>query len=276
MIEISLFQVAMYTLALFALGSVFGSFLNVVIYRTAMSKSWLFGRSKCDSCGRQVRWYDNIPIVSYLWLRGKCRDCLSPIGITHFVIEILAGSLFVWWYWFGFLFFQLTQNPFQYVQPLFWLMVGLILLAIFISDYQYYIIPDLFSASLLVITLMYRIALVISGQMQFIDFAWALVAATAAMLFFFFLWFFTKGKGMGFGDVKLVFSLVLLVGASLTPVLLFVSFLSGAFVGVSLIVMREKKFGQVVPFGPFLIFATVLTLLVGNALLDWYWSLLML
>jgi leader peptidase (prepilin peptidase)/N-methyltransferase len=127
---------------LFALGAVIGSFLNVVISRSMSGESWVKGRSHCDECGKQIVWWDNMPLLSFILLRGKCRWCKKSISLSHPVIEFLTGSLFVWWYWGGFFFFRLTQQPFHYVQPLFWLVVALILLVIFFAD----LIVDLISS----------------------------------------------------------------------------------------------------------------------------------
>src|SRR5260221_77051 len=130
------------TFVLFLFGAVIGSFLNVVIYRTMAGEPWTRGRSHCETCGKMVHWFDNIPLISYFILRGKCRACRAPIAITHPVIEFLTGSLFIWWYWGGTFFFRLTQQPFHYVQPLFWLLVGILLVIIFFADALYFIIPD--------------------------------------------------------------------------------------------------------------------------------------
>lgn len=263
------------TLALFALGSVFGSFLNVVIHRSIAGESWVTGRSRCDDCRKLICWFDNIPLLSFLILRGKCRNCKKNISLTHPVVELLTGSLFVWWYWFGSFFFRLSQEPFQFIQPLFWLVVGMILLAIIVADYLYYIIPDEMVGVLFILTLLYRIGLVSTGQMREVDFIWSLLAAVCAALFFAALWAITKGKGMGFGDVKLVIPLTLLVGWNMSFLAIFIAFLSGSIVGVSLIALGKKRFKQAVPFGPFLIIGTITALIYGENLLQWYWTLLL-
>jgi len=269
-----LFPFVFITLVLFALGCVVGSFLNVVVYRTVEQRSWVTGRSKCESCDHQIRWFDNIPLLSYLLLRGKCRDCGASISMTHPVIELLTGSLFVWWYWFGAFFFQLTHAPFQMIQPLFWLLVGILLLLIVIADISYYIIPDTIVVMLFVLTILYRIALVGFGVMQVSDLVWSLVAMTLAFLFFASLWLITNGKGFGMGDVKLVVPLALLLGWQKIFVGLFLAFLFGATVGVLLILLGKKRFGEVIPFGPFLVLGSITALIFGQNLLEWYMALL--
>jgi len=262
------------SLVLFILGAAFGSFLNVVVYRSLKNESWTKGRSKCDSCHKQLKWYDNIPLLSYVFLRGKCRFCHKKIGLTHPVVEFLIASLFVWWYWGGTLFFNLTQHPFSVFQPLFWLSVGLILMAILVADYLYLIIPDKFVAILLFLTVVYRLALTVSGIMQLDDLVMAIAGTVLATGFIGSLWWITGGKGMGMGDVKLMVPLALLLGWPKVIVGIFASFIVGALVGVVLLASKKKKMGQVIPFGPFMIIGTFISLIWGEQLLRWYMAFL--
>lgn len=262
------------TAFLFVFGTIIGSFINVVIYRTLKDESWVKGRSKCESCGKQIHWFDNIPLFSYLILGGKCRHCKEPISISHPVIEFLTGSLFVWWYIGGFIFFRITHQPLHYVQPLFWLVVGILLLIIFAADYLYFLIPDEAVISLTVITLAYRVALMATGVMQVPDFGRAVLGSLGLVAFFFTLWYFSKGKGMGFGDVKLVFPLGLLMGWPNLLVGMFLAFIFGSLFSLPLLISGKKKLRQPIPFGPFLILGTVVTLVFGNQLMQWYLHLL--
>jgi prepilin signal peptidase PulO-like enzyme (type II secretory pathway) len=109
--------------------------------------------------------------------------------------------------------------------------------------------------------------------MQLQDLYLAVIAAIVSFIFFFCLWFFTKGKGMGFGDVKLVVPLALLLGAQNMMICLFLAFIIGAVVGIILILFGKSKMKTAIPFGPFLISSALLSLLWGNQLFSWYWSL---
>lgn len=258
---------------LFVFGLIIGSFLNVVILRTLQDESPMEGRSRCDECRKEIAWYDNIPLLSFLILGGKCRYCKKPIAIIHPIVEFTTGILFVWWYLWGFLFFKLSQHPFVILQPIFWLFVAILLLIIFYSDLISYIIPDYAVGSLFVLALLYRIALTLSGIMQPFDFVLTLVSALGAALFFFCLWFFTKGRGMGFGDVKFAGVMGVLLGWPNIVVGIFLAFILGSIVGISLIVFGKRKMKQTIPFGPFLISGTVLALLYGEQLLHWYLQL---
>lgn len=263
-----------FTIILFILGAAVGSFINVVISRSLNDEQWVKGRSHCDHCGQPLAWYDMFPLLSYLFLTGKSRCCKKSLSISHPVVEFLSGTLFVWWFWGGSLFFQLTKAPFQIIQPAFWLLVGLLLLIIFFVDLSYMIIPDWAVGLLLIVTLLYRIALTITKVMLTQDLLATLVASCLVGLFFFGLWFFTKGKGMGFGDVKFSLPMTLLLGWPLILVGLFISFLTGAMVGVGLILLKKKNIKQAVPFGPFLVIGTLVTLVFGDQILSWYLGML--
>ena len=263
------------SLLLFFLGAVIGSFLNVVIYRTfASGESWVWGRSHCDNCGKQINWYDNIPLFSYFVLGGKCRYCKTPISLSNPVIEFLTGTLLVWWYWGGTIFFRLTEQPFHYVQPLFWLLVGLLLVIIFFADALYSIIPDEAVALLAGLTFLYRTSLTFLHIMQPLDFGRAIVAAVLCSFFFWLLWFVTKGRGMGLGDVKFAIPFALLLGWPDVLIGLMLSFLIGAIISIILMLLKKKKLKQTIPFGTFMVVALVITLLFGNVILKWYMGML--
>lgn len=273
-----LLSLLLMSLFFFAFGTIIGSFINVMIYRSLDSKTvkkgetWYKGRSRCDHCHKVIAWYDNIPLLSYVILGGKCRHCRAAINITHPTVELLTGLLFVWWYGATLLFFQLTRAPFNTLQPVFWLAVGLLLLYIFLTDIRYYLIPDTAVLFLTLMVVVYRVALVVSGIMQLHDFLLAIACMVGAVLFFGALWLGTKGKGIGFGDVKLMVPLGLLLGWPNALVMLFVSFILGAGVGIVLLVSGKRKFGQIVPFGPFLVMGTWVSLVWGDQLFSWYLS----
>ncbi|MDQ5951767.1 MAG: Prepilin leader peptidase/N-methyltransferase [Patescibacteria group bacterium] len=259
---------------LFIFGAAIGSFLNVIIYRSSIGESWVNGRSHCEKCKKVIAWYDNIPLLSYFILGGKCRNCKTPLSLSHPVVESLTGILFVWWYFAGFLFFKLSQLPFIFLQPLFWLAVGIILLMIVIIDLREMIIPDTGVALLFVLVIMYRLGLTASGVMKTNDLYLSLLSMIGAGLFFFLIWFLTKGKGIGFGDVKLAFPLGLLLGWPLTIVWIFSSFIIGAVFGIGLLLSHKVKMKQAIPFGPFLVAGTLVSLIWGDQLFHWYVTLI--
>ena len=142
------------------------------------------------------------------------------------------------------------------------------------ADLRFGLIPDQVSIPLFVLALGYRLALVSSQQMQSTDLVNAVISGLVLMFFFYCLWYFTKGRGFGFGDVKLAPSLSLLLGWPRTLVGMFIAFMIGAVVAVVLLVIGRKKFGQTIPFGPFLVLGTAASLLWGQQWWSWYVGLL--
>lgn len=256
---------------IFILGLAVGSFLNVLVMRSLRGEGFWRGRSHCDHCGRVLAWYEMIPLLSFLVLRGRCRTCKTEIDIMHPVVELITGILFVWWWVIGFAFFKLTSTPLlQIIQPAFWLLVGILFLVIFLIDLKSSYIPDWTVAALFWLVLIYRVLLFWVGIYQVKDLAWSLFGASVLMLFFLSLWLITKKRGFGFGDVKLIFPLGLIMGWPKMLIGTWLAFAVGALVGLILILIGQKKWGQTVPFAPFLIIGTTICLLYGDFLLSLY------
>lgn len=191
------------------------------------------------------------------------------------MVELLTGTLFVWWFLAGSFFFRLTQAPFTFVQPVFWLVVGLLLLSIFFTDLLYGIIPDLLVGILGVVVLLYRGVLTASGIMQFTDFWRSILGGMAVALLFLLLIAGTRGRGMGMGDVKFSLVMGIILGWPRIVVGVFAGFFFGAAAAVLLLLMKKRRFGQTVPFGPFLVIGTVVALLWGNMLWERYLTLIL-
>ncbi len=259
---------------LFLVGAAVGSFINVFIYRTVSEKDWVGGRSTCEDCGKIIAWYDLIPILSYFLLRGKCRNCHHSISSIHPIIEMLVGMVFLWWYFIGSVFFRLSTHPFQAIQPAYWLLAGILLTIILIADILYYLVPDEAVLALLIITILYRVTLTLGGQMQLLDLGYSFLSALVLVASFYGLHWITRGKGFGLGDVKLAAPLALILGWPKVLVGVFLAFLLGAVFGVGLLVTRKARFGYAVPFAPFLIIGTLLSLVFGQQIWQSYLSLL--
>src|SRR3989339_1592470 len=165
-------------LFLFVMGLVWGSFLNVVIWRMSHGSSPLSGRSICPKCKHVISWYMNIPVLSYIFLGGRCAFCHKKISIQYPLIEFMTGIFFVWWFVVGFNFFKLVDNPWNIIQPAFWLIVGVVMLAIFIIDLLYMVIPFGLNLTLFTFALAYRVGLTSFGIMNRIDFVNALASGT--------------------------------------------------------------------------------------------------
>ncbi len=230
------------TLFIFLLGLAVGSFLNVLIDRLPKGESVLVGRSHCDFCKKTLRWYELIPLVSFVMQAGRCRRCHKKLSLQYPLVELVAGI--------GFIFLYRTLDYPVLTLVAYWLIFSS-LLVIFVADLKYQIIPDSMIAAGVIGAFVRMISL--SGQMSFIGWESYIVSALGAAGFFFLLYLVTRGRGMGLGDVKLVFLLGLLLGFSSVIIALYVAFLTGAFVGVILIVKGKKTLKAKVPFGPFLI-----------------------
>lgn len=263
---------------LFLMGLIWGSFLNVVIYRMSHGGSFAKGRSICPKCKHLIPWMMNIPLLSYLFLKGRCAFCHKKISIQYPVIEFLTGIFFVWWFVVGFNFFKLVGNPWSLIQPVFWLSVGLVMFAILVIDLLYMIIPFGLNLTLFSLALAYRVALTSFGIMTVIDFSRAILSGVGVCLLFILLQIVTKKikkvDGFGLGDIYLVPSLGLLLGWPKILPGMFLAFVLGSVVGGVLLILKKKKLTQYLPFGPFLILGTVISLLWGNAIWAWYISFL--
>ena len=237
-------------------GIIIGSFLNVYIYRFHTGKS-LMGSSHCLSCGTPLKPYELVPLFSYIFLRGRCRTCKAIIPSRYFLVELLTGVLFV----------TVVLVASDIVEMIFLLVLVTVLVVIAVYDFYHMIIPDELVLAILAVVFINEVYLHVMG-LPIIVFAWNLLATTLGSLFLWALWRVSKGKWIGFGDVKLVFPLGLAVGYQSVFSMIVLSFWIGAIVGIILLgIQKLRKRGQphlrflpeeltiksAVPFAPFLI-----------------------
>jgi len=251
-------------LILFLFGLAIGSFLNVVIYRLRRGDSPMRGRSYCDRCKKPIAWFDNIPLFSFILLKGKCRKCKRKIPIEYPLTELLVGIEFVWVYWLltvNFQFFGTWEGFYSLALLIYWLILFSGSLAIIIFDFKYMLIPDEVLYPLIGLALL---RLPFSHQWQVVP------AALASGAFLLSLYWITKGKGMGLGDVKLALLLGLVLGWPKILVAYFIAFLTGAGVGVILILSKKKRLKDKIAFGPFLLTAMLAAKLWGEQIWQWY------
>lgn len=238
---------------LFFLGLSIGSFLNVLIYRLPNDLR-LAGRSICPYCKKQIAWYDNIPLLSFILLRGKCRQCHSPIGWQYPVVELATGALFVLTF--------LLVNSKNVIELVYYLFIFSSLIVVFFADLRYGIIPDKIVYPLVILSMFY---LFIFHNSLFIIY---LLSAFGSFAFLLLLFLVTRGRGMGMGDVKLAFLMGLFLGFPKIIIALYLSFLTGAAISLILVLWGKKKFfGATIPFGPFLVFGTFAAFFAGGELL---------
>ncbi|NQU82777.1 MAG: prepilin peptidase [Parcubacteria group bacterium] len=256
-------------LIIFIFGLCIGSFLNCLVYRIESKKSFTRGRSLCPKCHHKLGVLDLIPILSFLMLKRKCRYCKKNIAWQYPAIEILTGLVFLLIFNFQFSIFDSSILQFFNFQTIislvYLLIIGSFLIVIFIYDLKHYIIPDKILYPAVALTLLYRF-------INFESLLPALVSAVLASGFFFLIWLVSKGKWMGFGDVKLALFMGLFLGWPDILVALFSAFLIGSVAGIGLMVLGKKKLKSQVPFGPFLIIGTFLALFWGREIITWYLS----
>jgi leader peptidase (prepilin peptidase)/N-methyltransferase len=239
----------------FAPGLALGSFLNVVAARLPERRSVVGGRSECMSCGAEIAWYDNVPLVSYIVLRGRCRSCRAPISWRYPAVE-LATALLV-----AACFFRFGFTGEAFVAAYF----CAVLVVLSAIDAERRILPDVIVLPSFALVLAAHIALEPDRTVEF-------VAASLGASLFLFLALVAYPRGMGFGDVKLALLLGAGLGAAVT-VGMMIGMLAALGFSTVLFVrhgMAARK--MAIPFGPFLAFGAIVALFVGDAVLDAYLS----
>jgi leader peptidase (prepilin peptidase)/N-methyltransferase len=235
-------------------GAVTGSFLSVVAHRVPRGESIVGPRSRCAVCGAQIAAYDNIPILSWFLLRGRCRHCGERISVRYPLIEIATGLLF------ALTALVLHGEPAQLVLGLVFVAT---LAAITLTDLELRLIPN----KILLVSAIAGVALAAGLDPSSLPERAIATAAAGGLLF---MIAFAYPRGMGMGDVKLAAVMGLYLGRSVAPALL-IGFAAGSIFGLAMIARHgaaARK--QAVPFGPFLAFGGVIGLLAGEQIVDWY------
>ena len=246
-------EVAFYII-FFISGLVAGSFLGVVTHRLPRKLSIIKPASFCPDCKRKIPFYDNIPLLSFIVLKGRCRYCKNKIPVTSLLIEIITGILFLA----NYIFFGLT------VKTLAGIILCSVLIVISFIDIDFRIIPNAIVLPFAMVGLAISIISDLPGW-------WMPLAYSAGAFLFMLVIHLIYPKGMGMGDVKLS----LMIGAFLIKdviAALFLGFLAGSIYGVSLIIIKRRKLKQAIPFGPFISLGSVVSLFWGNNILKWYIS----
>lgn len=266
----------MIILILFLLGICVGSFVNAFVWRLHEQErskkkprkelSILQGRSMCVHCRHQLGAKDLVPVLSWLELRGKCRYCHKPISWQYPLVEVSTAALFV----FSYLWWPYGLETAGMIQFGFWLITAAIFMILAVYDLKWMLLPNKIVYPLIALSL----AGVILQSVLLRDFSVVWQAFWGVVCLFGLFWFLfqlSNGKWIGGGDVKLAAALGLIVGGPIQAVLvIFLASLLGMFVSVPLMVRGKKSMTSKVPFGPFLLAATVIVVLFGDRMIDWY------
>ena len=245
------------TAAVATFGALFGSFLNVCIYRLPIGKSVMYPPSACPHCRRGLRWYENIPIISYLVLRGRCRTCAEPISAQYPIVEAITATMFAlaWWH----------DGPGALLASR--LMFGCALIVLFAIDLEHHLLPNAITLPGIVVGVIFSfftepgwvsslLGILVGGGVLF----------GVAELYY----RVRKEEGLGMGDVKMLAMVGAFLGWKLALVTLMMASLSGSLMGLLLIVTKRGGLKYALPFGTFLALGAAAAATVGPAVLEWY------
>lgn len=289
-------------LLLFIVGLLIGSFLNVVSFRYVEGKhifGWhiMGGRSKCRTCSVDLHWYELIPVLSFIIQRGKCRHCYESLSRQYPMVEIITGFITAGLPIFFYQYFNIPQAILQgqpiawfYIFTMLWILASYVFVLISAIDFRLRVIPDQCNVLLGAIGIV--IAFLKYGNPQHFPYQGSFIgnyaqimgqnpnlnmnlifAIVAGLLVFGGLIFFTKGRGMGLGDLKLALPIALLLSWPDAIIAFAFAFIIGAIFGLGLIWKQKKTFKEAVPFGPFLALGVYVLIFYGQSILRWYFSL---
>lgn len=247
---------------IFLYGLIIGSFLNVCIYRIPREESIAFPSSHCPTCSTSLKWYDNIPLFSYLSIKGKCRYCGSKISIQYPAIEILNAIIFI-------ILFYYFHFSLDFV---FYALVSSVLVVITFIDLKEMIIPDVLVLIILILSVLYKTLNYFLYNIPFNTIGSILGLLIAGGIFLLII-VLSKG-GMGGGDMTLIAALGFILGVKYILLTIFISFLLGAVMSIGLLVTKVKTKKDPIPFGPFIILAFFIVVLYGEQLINIYWSIM--
>lgn len=277
----------------FLLGLCIGSFLNCVVYRRlpasadsygeARQEKSLGGRSFCPQCRRTLAWYDLFPVFSFVFLGGKCRYCKKKISWQYPVVEAATALIFL--LIFNFSALGGPASGWQFLNLAFLFYVASALIVIFVYDLKHYLIPDKVLFPAIIVAFIYRLFEIFEfriwnlfriSDLGFRIYAPLLNYFYAALIgfgFFLAIFLISRGRWMGFGDVKLAVLMGFLLGFPNILVALFLAFFFGAIIGIILMLLQRKGLKSEIPFGPFLILGTFIAMLWGGEIINWYLTL---
>ncbi|MCK5459898.1 prepilin peptidase [Candidatus Parcubacteria bacterium] len=249
----------------FIFGTIIGSFLNVIIFRLRAKKQFLKGRSCCPKCKKKIIWYDNIPIVSFLILRGRCRNCKTKISFQYPLVELSTGILFVIIFFHNYqLLFNLLTTDYRLLITIFRdLFFVSVLIIIFVYDLKYYLILDKITFPAIIIASIFNLLLGFS-------LANILISAIIGGSFFLIQFLISKGRWIGGGDIRLGILMGVMLGWKMALLAIMIAYIIGAIISVILLTFKKKGLKSQIPLGTFLSAATIIVMLYGNEILEWY------
>jgi len=256
---------------IFMSGLTIGSFLNCLIWRLRAKES-ILGRSYCPRCKKQIAWYDNIPVLSFALLLGKCRHCGKPISWQYPAVELSTAVLFL--------------TAFLVHFPIYYYPLNLLVLArdffliasftvIFVYDLRWYLILDKVSLTAVAVVFILNFFIGFFSKNTFVNLENIIISGIIGAGFFLAQFVVSRGRWIGGGDIRLGLLVGLALGWPFVVEAIFIAYLMGSVIGVALIAFGQKSWGSKVPFGTFLSIAAIVVLFWGKELIDWYFTMLM-
>ena len=244
-------------LLIFFVGLVFGSFANVCIFRLPQDTGVIFGRSKCLNCKNKISWYDNIPLISFIILKGRCRNCDTKISYLYFFVEFLSGIYFV----------AIYLNFTNFFDFILLQIIFLIFVMIFFIDLKHSIIPDVLNFSLVFLGLVKN--LIPNSEINFnFSFIQSLLGGLLGYLsIWLIIYLYKKFKNleaMGYGDAKLMAAIGTFFGIKAIPFTLFFSSIMGLLIVLPSLIKKTKSLKAEIPFGPYMLTASVFYYFYGE------------
>lgn len=242
---------------IFIIGASIGSFLNVLIDRLPKDEG-IIGRSHCDFCGRKIAWYDLMPVFSFFILKGKTRCCHKKLSWQYPIVEVITGVIFI---------IVIKDGPYieSLTRSVLILSILSCLIVIFVSDFKYHLISDYILLALFVFSVLYHLAINFNlFQLISIYFLSGLIVALPIFL----IYFLSRERAMGLGDVFLAANMGFLLGWEAGFMALYIAFITGAIFGLIIILLKHKKLKSKIAFGPFLVIGTVVMLFWGERILE--------
>ncbi|MEK7597733.1 MAG: prepilin peptidase [Patescibacteria group bacterium] len=247
-----------YNLAIFVFGASIGSFLNVLIDRLPHDES-INGRSHCDFCGKKIAWHDLLPVLSFFILGGRTRCCRKKLSWQYPLVEVITGLIFV---------VIIKDGPYidSLTRSVLILSILSCLIVIFVSDLKYHLISDYILLALFIFSVFYHLS----------DFVWVGIKPTPTLIVsglvvafpIWLIYFISKERAMGLGDVYLAAIMGFLLGWQAGFLALYIAFITGAIFGIGLILLKKRKLKSKIAFGPFLVIGTVSMLFWGEKIVE--------
>lgn len=251
----------MVSVLVFLFGIAIGSFVNAWVYRTHTGLPLVIARSQCTRCQMHLKWYDNIPLLSFVWLRGKCRYCRKPISVQYPLVELWMGCMFLLAY--------LWYPPLFMLGTTYYWFLFVMLTFIFLYDLRYGLILDRITLPTVCIVLLYHFY---RGPFMIGEMIW--IGGLVGAGFFLLQYVISRGKWVGGGDIRLGLLMGVILGWQALLVALLLAYVGGSLISLGLLWKKKVTMKSAMPFGVFLVPATIVSLFYGQEIFMWYVNLI--